>query len=175
MEEEGTPSDRHRAVIAPGRRALVLAGLGALGGLVMGLAVGCSGDDGAAVSAGGSSSTAVSASSTSTEAPTKVPVSVSRLAQSVASARQGGTADLSGLSTPFLHVRADGKIELVLRVREPVTAAQQTELTALGAEVVGAVSGTTVQVWVPDDKIEHVGALPWVVSVSPPSYSRVGG
>jgi hypothetical protein len=154
---------------APARRLFVVA---AASGLALLLATGCSSDDNAKVASGAGASTSVPAS---TEVPPKIPDSISRLAGAVASARQSGTADLSGLSTAFLHVRADGAIEVVLRSSDPISPDRQAELQTLGAEVVGRIGDNGIQVWVPADKLSAVAGLPWVTSVSAPSYSQVGG
>lgn len=157
---------------APARRVLLAA---AVGGLVVLLGGACSGNDGATVASGADSSTSAPGSTKPMEVPPKVSDSVSQLAASVAAARQSGTADTSGLSTPFLHVRGDGKIELVLRSNDPIGAGQQSDLQVLGVEVVGTIGGSGIQVWVPAEKLAAVTGLAWVVTVSPPSYSQVGG
>ncbi|MDQ6928409.1 MAG: hypothetical protein M3159_07065 [Actinomycetota bacterium] len=139
------------------------------------LLAGACADDSTPVASGGSTSSSTSVPADSSQTPSKVPPSVSDVAGRVAADRQSGSADLSGSSTAFLHVRPDGKIELVLRSADPITADRQAALTGLGVDVVGTVGANSVQVWVPADKVDDVGALPWVASVSPPSYSRVGG
>jgi hypothetical protein len=150
---------------------VVTAALGALVALAM---AGC-GDDSSPVASEASSSTSTSVPQTSGTAVPKVPASISDLAARVEAARKGGLSDLSSLSTAFLHVRADGKIELVLRSLGPIAAGQEAELAALGVETAGTLEPNALQVWVPAEKADAVGALAWVASVTPPSYSRVGG
>ena len=102
----------------------------------------------------------------------------------VGAARTRGSAELSGLSTAVVHVRADGAIEVALHTPEAVTAAQLDEIRSLGVQVVvsvstpavgGAAPGGLVQAWVPADRMASVAELPWVAAVTTPSYGSTGG
>ncbi len=84
-------------------------------------------------------------------------------------------------SNDIVHVRADGKIELLLHASGPVSATQVAGLTALGAEVEANLSNLSVQsvhlpsfgmvqAWVPASALQQAVALPWVTAVTPPDY-----
>jgi hypothetical protein len=115
----------------------------------------------------------------------KVAGSLAQAADRVRAAqRTGGAGDLSSLSDEFVHVRADGAIEVDIHARSVVTPEQRAELSRLGANVIGtAVTPTApgvgpssiVQAWVPPDRLADVAALDWVGALTPPSYGRAGG
>jgi hypothetical protein len=156
------------------------------------LVIGACSDDGRPGSSAGSSTSGPAFAGTGAPvtappglpAATSVPVateaaerklsgSVLEVGASVASAIKGGE-DPSHLSSSLVHVRADGSVELVIRSAATVAAEQQADLQRFGVEVT-RIRPELIQAWVPYDHIAEVAALPWVSSVSAPSYATVGG
>lgn len=149
----------------------------ALGTLLLLASAACDSDEGTRVASGGPASTAAPSVTTAplTAAPSKVPDSISSLVGEVSLARAGGAPDVSKLSNAFLRVRADAKIEVVVRSTAALTQDQVAELRDLGAEIEGSMTDAAVQAWIPYDQVQSVASLPWVVTISAPSYARVGG
>lgn len=168
------------------RKAVLSATLGAL---VLVIAA-CS-DDGASGSSAGSSTTrpAVGSTGALVTPPPRFPTGTSvpgnaeaaerklsgkvlEVGPNIAAATTAGT-DPSELSSPLLHVRTDGNVELVIRATGAIGPEQQADLQRLGVEVTRNQTNL-VQAWVPHEVILDVAALPWVASLSPPSYASVG-
>ena len=134
---------------------------------------------------GRATSTTGGAPSTSTRpAPASVADALVQAANRAAELRARGVSDLSAASDAFVHVRADGALEVVLHTLAPATADQLAALRALGGEVEsssatppgadGRVTGL-VQAWVPSDRLLSLAGLGWVAAVTPPTYGTGGG
>jgi len=77
------------------------------------------------------------------------------------------------------RVRADGRLHLAFHAKAPTGPAEQASLTALGATGIRSLARVpgldlpgTVEAWVPRDKVEAAGKLPWVASVTSPAYAE---
>jgi hypothetical protein len=115
---------------------------------------------------------------------TKTAESLVQTVARVQAARARGTANLTSASDQFVHVRADGAIEVAVHATRVTGSTESTELRGLGAEVVTvtttpAVAGspptTLIVAWVPADRLTAVAALPWVGALTAPSYGQAGG
>jgi hypothetical protein len=83
------------------------------------------------------------------------------------------------LSNDVVHVESDGTIEVSVWSVEPATQEQRAEVAALGSTIEERVktgraslapSVGLLDAWVPADRLDDLGALPWVAAVTPPSY-----
>jgi hypothetical protein len=102
----------------------------------------------------------------------KVPDSIMQIASDIAN---NGSATPGSPSTPFVHVRPDGRIELVIRSASAIGAGQEGDLNRLGVQVVAKLGTNAVQAWVPAGRVQDVAALAWVSGIEAPRYSTIGG
>ncbi|MGI8776055.1 MAG: hypothetical protein ACR2LJ_01375 [Acidimicrobiales bacterium] len=134
--------------------------------------VACGSTSSRSATPGSTSTTAASTTGTRQKPSSKIPAEVQRTVAHLQAGEKPGDAN-SGFSDSMVPVRGDGKLQLELSAAGTVTAAQKTDLTALGAEIVAA--GSTVAIvdaWVPFAKVDEAAALAWVVAVTVPSPTR---
>lgn len=162
---------------------------------------GCSGKKSSAASAGasssmpgsstpgGSGSTAATSGTpasgtlrTVTSSP-KVASAVAQVAAQAAAAKSSG-ADPATASSPLVHARADGSVEVSISARRAIGSAERADLTRLGVEIEAVAptpatgnqpAGALVQAWVPAGELDAVAQLDWVAAVSTPGYPATGG
>jgi len=117
----------------------------------------------------------------------KPPGRPSKVAHIVESTAEGIGRRLSAersprpLSTDVLHVRSDGRIELLFHSFGPIAPVQEAALERLGAtisarlspESLARVPAGMVQAWIAHDRIDEAAGLPWVTAVTPPSYGAL--
>lgn len=89
-------------------------------------------------------------------------------------------ASLGSLSNALVHVDGNGAIEVTIHAASPITQSQESALSALGARITSRLAPPAaaniptagmVQAWVPNDQLDAIAALPWVVQLTPPDYS----
>jgi hypothetical protein len=158
--------------------AVALAGAGG--------ACGGSSPDGAAGRATPTTTTTMTGAA-STQGPgssAKIADALAQAGAKVQAARARGASDLGGLSTPIVHVRANGDIEVAIHATRVTGSTESSELRGLGAEVVsntttpavpGSPPASLIVAWVPADRLAAVAALPWIGALTPPSYGQAGG
>jgi hypothetical protein len=113
----------------------------------------------------------------------KVASSVQQRLVAIDQALAAGMTDVSELSDNLLHVRSNGAIELVFHAATSVSQVEESELEALGAEIVISTAGLTwpeqmqppaglgqIQAWLPYDRVYEAAQLGWVTAVTPPDY-----
>ena len=80
-----------------------------------------------------------------------------------------------------VRARGDGRVQLAFHSKSPTGPGEQAALTALGATGIRTLSRVAgldlprtgiLEAWVPRDKVEAAGKLPWVASVRSPAYAR---
>ncbi|MGH9280993.1 MAG: hypothetical protein ACRD12_23260 [Acidimicrobiales bacterium] len=105
--------------------------------------------------------------------------------QVIGARARGASGDqLAALSTPVVHVRADGAVEVAIHADRVVGDTELEALRRAGVQVVttattpavpGQAPTSVVQAWVPAEKLPVVSGLAWIASITPPAYGITDG
>ena len=111
----------------------------------------------------------------------QVPSIVQQVVSRLTTPPPGPPARAQFLSNDFVHVDADGRIELTFSAAHETGKGEEAALAALGATDIQSlhlpaslgIDTGMVQAWVPADKVATAARLPWVKALTTPDYGHV--